>query len=485
MFDRLAPQIGRNNALFQCAMFARDYGWSEWRARALLTLTYIHAPASNGQRRDSLEQREREAQRTIASAYSRPPRRNRSERKSYLPNVIREALMTRKLTCMARVLEALHLAGVKPGQVMTHREIYAVVSPFGVGDWSVRKTLTPPAPPNTLSTASSYDKSTLTNAIFVSFAKPTKNKKGRPVTHYTIPDIDHLTTHLDVSPCGADPIASSDLQTVRTYRQALHVGLIRRRPGQYSRKLLAQRLNQHVTTVWRYCRDGGVNVAAMFKRIPLYWHNIKQYVADNEAAVVSGTFLEDRRGKRYPVRYGLACKLIKQGGAAFVKQECNHYSMGESVPMLPPAYVLEAAAPKEAAMATYWGQVKAVGDTPVAQEKEKVPESPRYQGVQTIEVHDPKWIKQKQDSAGTVPIDRDQVTYWSDRIYAAVNDKVSGQDDDKRISKQTAQQLVTEYGIKAVKRALWILGQRDNVSSPAGFLIVCLRSSRKMQKYTS
>ena len=59
-----------------------------------------------------------------------------------------------------------------------------------------------------------------------------------------------------------------------------------------------------------------------------------------------------------------------------------------------------------------------------------------------------------------------------------MNERVRGESDDKRVSRETARRLVTTYGIPAVKHALWILDQRENIEAPAGFLITVLRSNR-------
>ncbi|MBK8021856.1 MAG: bifunctional DNA primase/polymerase [Chloroflexi bacterium] len=101
-YRREAARTGqRNNTLFRIACQLRDKGISQGWTLRCLAQTHAEQPARSGAACERLDRRLREAERTIASAYRRPPRREHpkptdpDDGDQPLDNSIREALLQR------------------------------------------------------------------------------------------------------------------------------------------------------------------------------------------------------------------------------------------------------------------------------------------------------------------------------------------------------------------------------------------------------
>ncbi|MBK8024966.1 MAG: primase C-terminal domain-containing protein [Chloroflexi bacterium] len=124
-YRREAARTGqRNNTLFRIACHLRDQGFSQDWTLHCLAQTHAEQPARSGATCERLDRRLREAERTIASAYRRPPRRERpkptDDGSQPLDNSIREALLQRPDgAAFLRVYEGLRMLGVAPGSTFT------------------------------------------------------------------------------------------------------------------------------------------------------------------------------------------------------------------------------------------------------------------------------------------------------------------------------------------------------------------------------
>jgi len=116
LYLRQATRMGRNNALFQASLRARDAGWPLEQVVACLANIHAHQPVNSVHHTETSERRYREAIGTIKSVFSRPAcqRRNLT---GQLSNSIRETLLKDGQTHTLRVIEGLQLRGVQPGQV--------------------------------------------------------------------------------------------------------------------------------------------------------------------------------------------------------------------------------------------------------------------------------------------------------------------------------------------------------------------------------
>lgn len=346
----LVGTIGRNNALFRCALEGRDSGLSVWEVtRALVPL---HINQARQEHRETAKARQNEAIKSIASAYSKPPRpiRQKSQRRG-MPNSIRESLLQAGCAVIARVLDALYaVADWKPGRRFTEVEAMRICRPLHIARKSVRaallwlRTLTaaPRSPlenPPTPMTEIQGDSKTISCKI-VGVQMGTKQKRHV----YTMPRSSDLAAHLGVKPTWADRIDTTDLETSKRYRQALYKGILERKPGQYPRRWHGHRLGVSRWTIRRYSLALQVEVKPVYHLKKLAWNEIKTLPSDIQE-VIPGIWLEivpridlntlqigARPGKKYPPLAGIAKLLFGRakksgGGLALVYQQANHYRL--------------------------------------------------------------------------------------------------------------------------------------------------------------
>jgi hypothetical protein len=343
LYRQLAKKLGRNEALFRVSLRARDEGWPLEQVVECLADVHTHQLSMCEHRAETPARRHREAISTIESAFSRPPRPRRREA-GQLPNSVREALLQLGQTHTLRVLEGLQLRGLQPGQVFTYREAVQLLSGL-VGQWSIRRALAATAPdgssifavknpsprPPTPATADGELPETQSKKrIVIRASKPTRTQGGRPPhRHFTMPGPYDLCERLGVQPSGSDTLTEGDLSSASGYRQALHREYIKRRPGQYPRSWLAQRLGVSISTEQRYNIAADIQVQARYDSVLVIWSNLNA-IADFELA---GTLLQDERGKRYPARQEIAAHLLAQRHTVlYRRQRPNHYSCDDAPP---------------------------------------------------------------------------------------------------------------------------------------------------------
>ena len=177
LYQHYAPLIGRNNALFKVACHARDYHMS--MEQVAETLQYVHAQQISYplHKSESSKQRLQEARLTIKSVFRLPPQPLRHSEAVQLTNSIRESLLKRKLTGLARVLDGLFLKGFKSGDIVTKKMVleslqdvvgkHSILSAFDahVGDEPIFACVSvPPSPPPATHVA-------------IGIATPTKTKR--------------------------------------------------------------------------------------------------------------------------------------------------------------------------------------------------------------------------------------------------------------------------------------------------------------------
>jgi hypothetical protein len=480
---------GRNNALFLVGCLCRDAGWGLDKAINVLSPVHISQPAPMGHRLETSDQRQAEAQTTLASAYNylaKPlmplPKIKRDlpdfdeDDASRLPNSVREALLAQNRTSLLRLLEGLYLKGVRPGDTFTQGGAIALLTGV-VGAYSVRKALTetvasPSLEPTPLWTALPATDHTSNIVKFDRSAKPSKSRMGRPARVFVMPSHRELAKILGVRLTPGDPILLDDLRSVATYRAALHKRHIERRPGQYSRALLQSRLNVSYRTLRRYDVAAGLRVTPMYTRMLITHQNLRPLVPSSLEYVPPGMFLEDETGKRYPAKFKLAARLLKHKAAVYVVwQEPNHYAV-----LLPQAEIK----PPDGYL---WERqpLPAPPDPPQAASTPPQPSQPRIQPAITPQAPPVRGVRQTtlkppMNPVKAIPLSEAELEYWAVRVSEQVNERVT--DADKRLSKSSARALIHSFGLKAVRLALWILSQRKQVANPAGFVVTVARSQR-------
>jgi hypothetical protein len=344
-------QSGRNQALFQVALDARDSGWLE--AALVVCLAVLHAnqpPNTPDADSQSYQSRYAEAIRTIRSVYSRPRRDTAAVRNAErLGNPVREALLGRGLDACARVLDGLFLAGSQPGDILTEREMCERVAALGIGRRSVMNALNaalsdgapvfaqPLCTPRSAAGAAAQTGEQINSCEMSRGAKRVKTP-GRPPRSYVLPSSEALAARLGVKHLKGDPLRPSDLSSAAAYRRALHRTLLGRRPGQYPRRWLAGRLGVSEWTLRRYEQDAGIQARPMFAMQPLRAQKVEALLNDDVSDQGWGVFLEDDMGRRYPPLRSVALKLIGKGVTPrLMRQEPNYYSLGITVGIPTPA----------------------------------------------------------------------------------------------------------------------------------------------------
>ncbi len=533
-YRRLAPR-GRNQALFQVALDARDSGWTEAAVSSVLADVHARCPG-RAPVRESYQSRLREGIRTIASAFKRPPRRRDDRAAVGLSTAAREKLLQSGLVSAARVLDALYRVGHAQGALLTERQVCEAVQRFRIGRRAVMdalKTLRekgwiPPGTPHSIADAALAPEGLEHSCKMSSGADRVKTSGGRPPARHAIPGAEALARILGVRHAPGDALPDAALSAPAAYRQAVHAGLIARRPAAYARDWLSARVGVSRWTTRRYDRRAGIAAQPMYAAQPVEWATLEALLPA-EGRDRPGLFLEAADGRRYPPIAGLARRLLAQGMRLTLKRQLpNAYQVRSSVgiptpqallnPMppltLPPAAVMNAPA---------WSRSSPAPRRPYP----PVPE-PRSVGIPTLQADSatfwlcPKCLRThvsdrppEQCNRCRAPVDWQVIPesiwrnldackawwrrVWDDHDAAERRSKNAPKRPDslpladpaaeliarrawetvRDLSRKTARRLVKRYGIHLVEKALAVLRQRV-ARNPAGLLISILKSMYKL-----
>jgi hypothetical protein len=505
-----ADREGRNEALFRVSLSARDNGWTVSDALDCLVETHVRQTAGRSHRRESEQQRRREAVATIRSAFSRParPRRERGSAPQ-VPNSVREALLTLGQTHTLRVIEGLYSRGMRGGDRLTYSQAKHLLREL-VGDWSIRHALAattadgspifavkdpspkPPTPANAAAEPANRQSKT---CFLLTASKPTKSPFHRPARVFILPTPADLCRLLGVRWSGSDTLAQDDLSSAKGYRQALHREFIQRRPGVYARSWLAARLGVAVRTEQRYNRAIPINVRPIYQDTPISWRTLNLIPAGLE---MRGTFLEDEQGKRYPPRREIAVKLLSQRRqVTFKRRDLNYYWYGDTPPPMP--VVLAQRPDWEQVEARLWDVKRYVAQhpdlppehnhehsaKPMADASRDIPAQlplengfPQQPGSFTAAPANPaSRARRRSPRRYRKPLSDPRLESLAGQVVEQVNQRAAT--PPQRISRASARRLVDEYGPARVERALKVMGRRRNVTHPAGWITVFLRSEVK------
>jgi hypothetical protein len=495
-YQRIVDQTGhRNDSLFRTACALRDRRISQFEAAAQLVELHAQQPPRLGQRQEREQQRRREAERTITSAYSRPARRPRPSdpQTNQLPNTLREWLLKQSGgVAFLRTYEGLLLHGCIGGQIVARQAIFKKLAGL-VGEHSIKRALAQTAPGGQrllacvpVSSAAAdpdlFDGEEKT--CLVDRTKPPKSKKAahRPNKYYRLPTIEELC---DVFGCAihgvSDPITQDDLESVKAYRQAMERELIRRQPGQYPQGWLADRLGVTERTIYRYHQEIPINSAPTFIRMQLTLGSYQNWLPAKEVARragidLRGQCLEDKRGYRYPPVAALAEELLQKGNQVWLlRRTFNYYWFGEDQPqeMLQPIPKLKATstANNDKKILGWFDQIQIVPDNPIT-----IP----HRIVQTIHP------STEQKSSGEQFVFGSALTQHALQDHPVKVEKLIQrmytcyQLTAQPMMLRKARMLVTKYGCRRVEK-MFIhtvqLMSKQRLTNPAGFLITALQSN--------
>jgi len=516
-YRQSAYQIGRNNALFATACYARDHDWSEADVCRALIQPHIAQPPPPKHEPETALQRQAEALATINSVFNRPARADRPMAFApQLPNALREKLLQLKLDNVARVLDGLLMVGYKAGQKFTASQAYQALGQLGIGRNTVYAALkavvdagrsltgqaAPPSPPHPLfpdaNAAMRY--ADVTKLMrFGRVAKPGKIA-GRPEHHHEMPSIEVLCEALEVKAQGGDTLQVADLKSPTAYRSALHTALIRRRPGQYSRRWQGGRLGVSEESCRRYERQAGVVAQPIFYTHSVDWRTVDSVIPDEP---MPGGFIEDEQGKRYPALRLLAKKLLAlRHVLTYKQQDANHYHLPSPTSKVSDSEVFAPLDNSQKSPSRRFlqqptfskvseSEVFAPLDNSQKSPSRRFLQQPTFSKVSESEVFAPLDNSQKSPSrrflqqqslisdshsgqSSPPSSDVGAAEACADRLY----DALRRLNPKKSITRKAALALTQEFGIRLVDRAVRMLIRREDLSNPGGFVQVWLRGER-------
>jgi hypothetical protein len=512
LYRSIALRQGRNQALFQTSLRARDSGWGRAAVKECLAAVHARQPTTGQHRRETEARRQCEAAGTIESAFSRPARKPRST-SGQIPNSVRETMLQLGQTSTLRVIEGLYLHGVRPGQVFTYAQAVHFLRGL-VGQWSIRRALAAldpqgkpifvpsPRTPTQANADIELPEKLTKKCVLVSGSKPTKNNKGRPNhRYYTLPRVYELCERFNVKRSGSDTLADDDLRSPRRYRQALHREYIKRRPGQYPRSWLASRLGVSISTEKRYNLALPILVQPRYHERRISWSSLSEIPTGFE---IAGTYLVDETGKRYPARQEIAAQLLaKRHTVIFRRQTTNFYCIGN----VSPATVQPAIAPHQRKLPAHhslqedWGNPRLSHLEASARPRSnntlstspenpstgvsRTPSSSELQpnaSILAAQRFDPPLAKPKQKSKRYYrrPLTDSRMEGLAQQIQLRTNANSNG-----GMSLYNARRLVDTYGVEpceaALKRMAWLRRRNKAITNAAGFMVVVSRMMWRLQ----
>lgn len=329
LYERLAGQIGRNNALYRAASIAREQGLSLDDVERRLVPLHVRQPANATHRREKPVERLLEAQRSVASAYrgASLPQAGRPG----IPNSVRERLLIAQASSIVpRLLDALCLAGWQEEASLTLSEAIGVARRVGLSRKSVLQALT--------GDRSIFNGRHIISRRYVEYLDKrglNVKKRGRPVQLlFQVPSVGRLLAVLNVAWTPSDPLRESDLRTAKSYRQALHRGYIQRLNPQLPMRNLAERIGASARTIRRYNHALRVQVTACIGRMQIAKQTLSclpKRTRDVERKATAGYWLETADGARYPAWRHIGAKLLKEADKTLwlCIRRPSRYSLGD------------------------------------------------------------------------------------------------------------------------------------------------------------
>lgn len=309
LYRRLAPRLGRNNALYRVVLIARESGMSKAEVEELLLKPHVEAPGRPGHKYESFADRWQEGARTIVSAFSSA--RSSEGSRGGAPNSVRERLLkAQRSTVLPRLLDIFALAGWEADAFFTLREAIQLGKRFALNRKSVMQALT--------GDYSSYDGRHIIARRYVEYLDIEGlncRKRGRPVElAFQAPSAGRLLRVLNVSRSPSDRMGIEDVRSAKAYRMAVHREYIRRLSPRSSLSVLAARVGVNERTIRRYNDALNVRLTACVGRMKLTREALACLPKRSWRArggATSGFWLETGEGRRLPAWRHIGSKLLK------------------------------------------------------------------------------------------------------------------------------------------------------------------------------
>lgn len=310
LYQRLAGQIGRNNALYRAASAAREWEIGIEKVQSELLQFHVQAPQRSGHRYETAGERTEEGIRTIESAYRS---RGRSHHGSGLPNAVRERLLSAQgSTVVARLLDIFAFVGWQAEAYFSAKDAIRLGQRHGLNRKSVLQALT--------GDHSTYDGRHIISRRYVEYLDiegRNSRKRGRPVElAFRVPAIARLLGVLNVGRSPSDAMSLEDVKSAKSYRLAVHREYIRRLAPRTSLKTLAGRIGVHERTIRRYNRALDVHLTACVGRLKLtreVMATLPKRGWGEQQNTTRGFWLECAGGTRMPAWRHIGAKLLNAG----------------------------------------------------------------------------------------------------------------------------------------------------------------------------
>jgi hypothetical protein len=493
---------GRNQALFYTAITARDHGWSQMEIQTALADLHVRTLPLDSHSHESEQQRLREADHTIRSAFSRPPRPARSLpiNSSQLPTRIRESFFAQKLTYVVRLIEGLREKGVQAGQCFTRKQARQLLlgivgrdsldhalNALTPGGKPLIRRASPSLEPSPASVDAADEKHppNIQKMLFERAQKSGQLSPGPKPRYFVMPSNAEIGHLLDIRMSSSDPLEPDDLRSAKKTRQAAHRELIKRRPAQYHRSWLAKRLGVSIRTLQTYNLELKITVRPIYDQQIIMWSNLNA-IPDFP---VDGLFLLDENNKRYPAKREIAARLLNKGHTLdLVRQRPNYYSLDPPHLVHYNVWQIEQAHKAEQEriqqrIAVQQGRAEIIPQTPArpaARPRSGLPppEPPILDPPRPQKPAQPKPAPRLTKRRARQPLPDAHEEALAQRVYITLNNRTP--DPRQRISQATARRCVFKYGSKQVEQVLGLVQRRHNVIKPAGFFMTVLRSESKV-----
>ena len=311
LYRRLAPRMGRNNALYRVASVGREASISKAEVEKRLLGAHAEMPGHRGHKSESFVDRWNEGMRTIASAFARSG--VAAVVGNGLANSIRERLLqAQRSTVVARLLDIFLLAGWQPEAYFVLRDAVILGERYGLNRKSVMQALT--------GDHSSYDGRHIIGRRYVEYLDIEGlkgRKRGRPVElAFQVPSVARLLSVLKVRRSPSDRMRIEDVRSAKAYRMAVHREYVRRLAPRSSLAVLAGRVGVNERTIRRYNRALDIALTACVGRMKLTrealaWLPRRGWLERSNST--KGFWLETNDGERLPAWRHIGSRLLKAG----------------------------------------------------------------------------------------------------------------------------------------------------------------------------
>ncbi len=313
LYRRLAPDIGRNNALYRAASVGRDMGLSREEVERQLSASHANEVGPDGPGFESLSDRMREARLSIGSAFTRGS--YGGEYGKSLPNSVRETLLKEQgSTVVARLLEILWLEGWQSEANFTLAQATELGCGHGLNRKSVMQALT--------GEYCSFNGQHIVSRRYVEYLDIKGlncRRRGRRIELlFQVPSLSRLLSVLNVEGTPSDCIDRFDVRSAHVYRRALHREYIRRLSPQATMKVLSDRLGVNARTVRRYNVELDVVGTACVGRFELTSDRLEvlpRRRRSDRRSSTAGYWLEVGEGYRMPAWRHIGVALLKSGAS--------------------------------------------------------------------------------------------------------------------------------------------------------------------------